>query len=340
LGTKVPHTSFDSLDQRAAKVCHKPSMAMAAHSIPSQDLAKVAVDGIRIFNRSPLKVEAPKVSLPTSRLTPQISFFDRLRLRREWWALHAPPHVLRLILQGVPAAWQWHHPPVLHICPSQRSMEDQKDALLILEDYRQVGAVKEVSLSGTQFLVPWFIVRKPEGDGIKSRLIADCRQLNQFLETKHFKLDHWKQIFPVLRKGMWACKVDLKHAYFHLGLAKELRPFVRLNVGEKVFEFQAACFGLNQLPQLWMSVMKVFQKLWRNRAFFVSFTSTTFWSSDRPFIRLSQVSSLCSRPWRPQGWLSTKGKAHWCLANPFNIWGSKSTFRKGHFKYLLKNSNQ
>ena len=57
-------------------------------------------------------------------------------------------------------------------------MEDQKDALLILEDYRQVGAVKEVSLLGTQFLVPWFIVRKPEGDGIKSRLIADCHQLS------------------------------------------------------------------------------------------------------------------------------------------------------------------
>jgi hypothetical protein len=31
---------------------------MAAHSIPSHDLAKVAVDGIRIFNRSPLKDEA------------------------------------------------------------------------------------------------------------------------------------------------------------------------------------------------------------------------------------------------------------------------------------------
>ena len=144
-------------------------------------------------------------------------------------------------------------------------MEDQKDAPLILEEYCLVGAVKEVSLSGTQFLVPWFIVRKPEGDGIKSRLIADCLQLNQFLETKHFKLDHWKQIFPALRKGIWACKVDLKHAYFHLGLAQALRPFVRLNVGERIFEFQAACFDLNQLSQLWMSMMKVFQKLWRQR---------------------------------------------------------------------------
>ena len=197
--------------------------------------------------------------------TSTVPFFLRLRMREEWWAQHAPPQVQQLILKGVPVDWLLPQPPVLRIHPCQRSVEDQEAALLVLEEYQQVGAVRQVSMADTKFLVPWFIVRKPEGAGVKSRLIADCRQINQFLEAKHFRLDHWKQIFPALRKGMWACKVDLKHAYFHLGLAPALRPFVRLNVGHQVFEFQAACFGLNQLPQLWMSVMKVFQKLWRQR---------------------------------------------------------------------------
>ena len=62
---------------------------------------------------------------------------------------------------------------------------------------------------------------------------------------------------------MWACKIDLKHAYFHLGLSEGLKPFIRMNVGERIFQFKAACFGLNTLPQQWQSVMKVFQKLWR-----------------------------------------------------------------------------
>ena len=76
-------------------------------------------------------------------------------------------------------------------------------------------------------------------------------------------MDHWSNIFPFLKRGMWACKIDLKHAYFHLGLATHLQPYFRLKVGEDIFQFQAACFGLNNLPQLWMEVMKVFQKLCR-----------------------------------------------------------------------------
>ena len=182
-----------------------------------------------------------------------------------WWERHAPTEVICLIKSGVPISWPLHNPPQLRLSPFHRSMADQVAGLQILKEYQQAGAVREVSLEDSKFLVPWFIVRKPEGEGEKCRLIADCRQINRFMETKHFRLDHWQQIFPALRKGMYACKVDLKHAYFHLGLAPELRPYVRINVGDRIFEFQAACFGLNQLPQLWMSVMKVFQKLWRKR---------------------------------------------------------------------------
>ena len=66
---------------------------------------------------------------------------------------------------------------------------------------------------------------------------------------------------------MWAAKIDLKHAYFHLGVAKELQPYLCIQVENKVFQFQAACFGLSTLPQLWQSVMKVFLKKWRKMGF-------------------------------------------------------------------------
>ena len=130
-----------------------------------------------------------------------------------------------------------------------------------MEEYLQVGAVKQIlDNSVTRHLVPWFIITKKEGQGEKVRLIADCREINRFFSTKHFKLDHMQNIFPVLRPGMWGAKVDLKHAYFHISLEKSLRPFVRMQVGEKLWEFQSACFGLNVLPQLFMMVMKTFQK--------------------------------------------------------------------------------
>ena len=36
-----------------------------------------------------------------------------------------------------------------------------------------------------------------------------------------------------------------------------------MNVGDRIFQFKAACFCLNTLPQQWQSFTKVFQKLWR-----------------------------------------------------------------------------
>ena len=57
----------------------------------------------------------------------------------------------------------------------------------------------------------------------------------------------------------------LKNAYFHLALSEKLRPYVHLKVGGKVFQFDAACFGLSTLPKLWMDIMKVFEKRWRNQ---------------------------------------------------------------------------
>ena len=88
-----------------------------------------------------------------------------------------------------------------------------QQAQRVMEDYVQIGAAKKVVDNNTKFLVPWFVVAKMEESGKeKLRLISDCRTLNQFLHTKHFKLDHWKDIFPCLEKGMWAAKIDLKNA--------------------------------------------------------------------------------------------------------------------------------
>ena len=141
---------------------------------------------------------------------------------------------------------------------------EQEACLAILQEYKKVGAVKELSVLESQkvpFLVPWFIITKPEeGGGLKHRLISDCRLLNQHLQPQKFKLDHWKEIFQVLRKNMWACKIDLAHAYFHLPLSEKRKNYMNIQVGSRMFQFVAAPFGLSTLPQQWMAVMKVFLK--------------------------------------------------------------------------------
>ena len=99
-------------------------------------------------------------------------------------------------------------------------------ATQILEEYAQVGAVKRLDcqeMQNTRHLIPWFVISKKEGDSQKHRLISDCRELNKFFAPQKVKLDTIQAIFPFLRKGTWAAKIDLKDAYFHLQLAQHLK---------------------------------------------------------------------------------------------------------------------
>ena len=204
-----------------------------------------------------------------ARMAPtELNPFLSVRSKIQWWIQHqAPQQVLSWIQQGVAANWPC---PELNIIPHKRSSFQDQLAKEILAEYLDIGAVQKVSPTTSKFLVPWFVLEKKEKEGKrKLRLITDCRQLNYFLGTKHFKLDHWQHIFPVLRKNMFATKIDLKNAYFHLELHQNIKPYMHIKVGEDIFQFNAACFGLNILPQHWMEVMKVFQKLWRSKGILV-----------------------------------------------------------------------
>jgi hypothetical protein len=190
----------------------------------------------------------------------QDPFFLRLRERIHWWRQNTMnPQVLNLIEQGVQNDWDL--PSQLSKVPCIRKQEETHMAWETIQEYLEVGALKEIAASKARHLIPWFVIKK----GDKLRLITDCREVNHYLSPKPFKLENWAEIFPYLRKGMWAAKIDLKHAYFHLALSEELKPYTCIQVEDKVFQFQAACFGLSTLPQAWQSVMKVFLKKWRSQ---------------------------------------------------------------------------
>ena len=173
-------------------------------------------------------------------------YFLRVRRHLQWWKAQGVPQLLLEILEeGIPAPQGL--PQVLTASCRQQASEDQVVVQEILAEYSRVGAIKKVTEEDgpTRYLVPWFVVQKKEGSKIQSRLITDCRKINQFYCTQHFKLDHLENIFPFLQKGMFAAKVDLKNAYFHLELHRDLKAYIRLQVGEEIWEFQSACCGIS-----------------------------------------------------------------------------------------------
>lgn len=184
----------------------------------------------------------------------------RLQLCLHWWKKWASPKIVSLIKEGITP--QWVNPP--HLSVQARQGSNLEQAKTILAEYETCGAVKRVKPEGTLHFLPWFLISKPEeGGGTKWRFISDCREINNLFQVEKFKLDHSQQIFTALQKGHWAAKIDLKDAYFHLAVHPSLRPYLRHQVGQETYEYQAGPFGLNVMPQLFQGVMKTFQKKWR-----------------------------------------------------------------------------
>ena len=137
--------------------------------------------------------------------------------------------MLALISQGVSSPIKL--PSKLSIRKCYRNGKETELALQTLQEYLDVKAVKEIHPWEAKHLIPWFVIQKGE----KLRLITDCREINHFLEPRPFKLENWPEIFPTLRKGMWAAKIDLKHAYFHMGIAENLKQYICINIDDKFF---------------------------------------------------------------------------------------------------------
>jgi hypothetical protein len=239
--------------------------------------------GVNLKQSSDLQKDSSPLPLLSSAALPQpvslldppseqrwkgIPLWERLQRNLPWWENHAPHFVVNLIKQGVTTDHPL--PPVMSRRQQSKTPQEINLATTILEDYLASGAVRRVQdPENTRHLVPWFVLSKPEQGGVKNRLIADCRELNQFCSPERFSLETMATIFPLLKQGWYSAKVDLKDAYFHLRLQPHLQKYVRMQVGPTTWEFLGAPFGLNILPKLFTALLKPLQKLWRSKGLMV-----------------------------------------------------------------------
>jgi hypothetical protein len=173
----------------------------------------------------------------------------------------AGPEALKILREGIQPDYPL--PPQLSKVQVNRPPQEVAAAQKNLREYALSGATKQISPEEATHFVPYFILRKQEGEKIKERLISDCRELNAYFSPKKFRLEHMGQIFPHLKKGWFCGKIDLKDAYFHMGLSKNLSQYVCMEVGGETWQFTGACFGISSLPQKFMTLMRVWEKKWR-----------------------------------------------------------------------------
>ena len=88
-------------------------------------------------------------------------------------------------------------------------------------------------------------------------------RLNQFVLCPHFKMETLNSIRLALQKGDWVASLDLRDAYFHIGIHRRSRRYLRFVFKGKVYQFRALPFGLNVSPCVFTRILKTV--LWHVR---------------------------------------------------------------------------
>ena len=99
-------------------------------------------------------------------------FYVRLQQRMPWWRQNTQdPSVLHLITYGVTSAYPM--PNCLSMPSCVRNQQETQLVMETIQEYLEVGAIKEIPLHQAKHLIPWFVIKKGE----KLRLITNCKEL-------------------------------------------------------------------------------------------------------------------------------------------------------------------
>ncbi|VDI11603.1 Hypothetical predicted protein [Mytilus galloprovincialis] len=96
---------------------------------------------------------------------------------------------------------------------------------------------------------------RPKADG-SFRLILNLSNLNEHLEYKHFKMETFKSALELVKNKNFFAKLDIKDAYYSLGIKKEDRKFLRFTWKGQLYQFTAMPNGLSPAPRIFTKLLK------------------------------------------------------------------------------------
>jgi hypothetical protein len=103
------------------------------------------------------------------------------------------------------------------------------------------------------FVCAFFCISK-SGDGL-FRPIVNLRPLNSCIRYEHFKMENLNSVQSLLREGDFMIKIDLKDAYFLVGVREYLCKFLYFSWNGRIFEFRCMAYGLVPAPHVFTKLM-------------------------------------------------------------------------------------
>ena len=116
------------------------------------------------------------------------------------------------------------------------------------------------------FYSKMFCMPKPGG---KWRPIIDLRSLNEYIKKETFKMDTIESVKQVLVPGAYAALIDLKDAYYHVGIHESRRKYLRFIIDGEVYEFKALPMGLTCSLRIFTGLMRVAVRIFRRNGIWI-----------------------------------------------------------------------
>ena len=108
------------------------------------------------------------------------------------------------------------------------------------------GVAVECEHEPVKYISPIFLREKT--DGIQ-RLILNLKNLNKYLEYKHFKMQTRQTILTLIQSNCYVTTIDLKDAYYSVKIDGNNTCFLKFLCNSRLLKFVVLPNGLSPGPQ-------------------------------------------------------------------------------------------
>lgn len=116
-----------------------------------------------------------------------------------------------------------------------------------------IGAIQECTDEVDQFVSTIFTVPKQDGS---RRPIINLKNLNQFIESPHFKMEDFRLACILMKKDSFMAVIDQKDAYHLVPINKSSQKYLKFRWNNKLYKYVCLPFGLNIAPYIFTKLMK------------------------------------------------------------------------------------
>ena len=145
----------------------------------------------------------------------------------------------------------------------------QEKIRLLVQDLLTERIVVPVEKTPEQFVSPLFLVVNSDRS---YRAILNVKKMNEdFLQTRHFKMETLMRVLPLINKGDWFGSWDLRKGYYNVAVHPDFQKFFCFDLDGQRFMFKSLVMGISVAPWIFTKIMAALVQFARSAGIQVSF---------------------------------------------------------------------